>query len=98
MGIPLLTHLGDVKVKKKVGRGSTEKTKLVSGNFVNVIGKGKKMKKTKILDVKENAANPHYVRRGIITKGTILETETGKVKVTSRPSQDGVINGVLLKE
>ncbi|MDO5821049.1 MAG: 30S ribosomal protein S8e, partial [Methanobrevibacter sp.] len=32
----------------------------------------------------------------IITKGAIVETEIGNAKVTSRPGQDGIINGVLL--
>ena len=47
-------------------------------------------------NVIENKANPNYVRRNIITKGAIVETSAGKAKVTSRPGQDGVINGVLI--
>jgi len=34
---------------------------------------------------------------GILTKGAIVETELGKVKITSRPGQDGVLNGVLIQ-
>ena len=44
----------------------------------------------------ENTANPNYVRRNIITKGAIVETPEGNAKVTSRPGQDGVINGILI--
>ena len=50
---------------------------------------------SKILRVIKNPANLDYNRRGIITKGTIIETELGEAKVTSRPSQDGVVNSVL---
>ena len=49
-----------------------------------------------ILGVVENTANPNYVRRNIITKGAIVETPEGNAKVTSRPGQDGVINGILI--
>ena len=38
-----------------------------------------------------------YQRRGVITKGAILETEDGKCKVISRPGQCGIINAVLVK-
>ena len=51
---------------------------------------------TKILNVVENSANPHLVRRNILTKGAIVETEMGKVKVTSRPGQDACLNGIAL--
>jgi len=39
-----------------------------------------------------------FVRRKIITKGAIIKTELGLAKVTSRPSQDGVVNAVLIEE
>jgi small subunit ribosomal protein S8e len=48
--------------------------------------------------VVENPANPHYVRRNILTKGAIVETEFGKARIISRPGQHGVINGVLVKK
>jgi small subunit ribosomal protein S8e len=44
----------------------------------------------------ENQANIHYVRRNIINKGAIIETNLGKARVTSRPGQTGTINAVLL--
>ncbi len=55
-----------------------------------------KTTKTEILNVIENPANPNLVRRNIITKGTIIETKLGKVKITSRPGQEGTVNGVLI--
>ncbi|MDR0767854.1 MAG: 30S ribosomal protein S8e, partial [Methanosarcinales archaeon] len=45
-----------------------------------------------------NTANNHYVRRNIMTKGTIVKTDIGLVRITSRPGQDGVINAVLLEK
>lgn len=55
-------------------------------------------RKVKILRVVSNRSNRDFERRGVITKGAVIETEMGKAVVTSRPGQDGVINAVLLKE
>ncbi|MCK4518463.1 hypothetical protein KAT92_06805 [Candidatus Babeliales bacterium] len=56
------------------------------------------VKRARVKDVIESAANRHYTREDIITKGTIIETEAGKARVTSRPGQDGVVNAVLIKD
>jgi small subunit ribosomal protein S8e len=50
-----------------------------------------------MLSVVENQANPHFVRRNIVTKGAVVETELGRVRITSRTGQDGVVNAVLIK-
>ncbi len=78
-------------------RGKNTKTALKSIDFVNLATKGAKVKKTKILKVLENATNNDYKRRGIITKGAILETQDGKCRVVSRPGQSGTVNAVLMK-
>ena len=57
---------------------------------------GGKSQVVDVLGVIENSANPNYVRRNIITKGAIVETPEGNAKVTSRPGQDGVLNGILI--
>uniref|UniRef100_A0A7J3ZKC0 Small ribosomal subunit protein eS8 n=1 Tax=Fervidicoccus fontis TaxID=683846 RepID=A0A7J3ZKC0_9CREN len=49
----------------------------------------------KILKILETPANREYARRGIIVKGTIIQVESGKAIVVSRPGQDGVVNAVL---
>ena len=49
------------------------------------------------MTVVENTANTHFVRRNIITKGAVVDTSLGRVKVTSRPGQHGMINGVLVE-
>ena len=50
-----------------------------------------------IVRVVKNPSNVDYDRRGVITKGTIIETPLGLAVVTSRPGQDGVVNAVLLR-
>ncbi len=57
-----------------------------------------KTSKSKLLRVIGNPANVDYQRRGVITKGAIVETELGQARVTSRPGQDGVINAILLEK
>ena len=79
-------------------RGNNKKTALKSIDFVNLATGETKVKKSKILKVLENATNNDYKRRGIITKGAILETQEGKCKVVSKPGQNGIVNAVLLKE
>ncbi len=98
--IPLLTQLGEERKFVKRCKGGVKKVKVARIDFVNIADtQSKKFKsKVKILDVLENPASPHYVRRGIITKGTIVKTELGRVKITSRPSQDGVVNGIIVEE
>ena len=62
---------------------------------INLIEKGKSTRAT-ITNVLETPSNRFLARQNIITKGTIIETEIGKVKVTNRPSQESAINGILL--
>ena len=79
-------------------RGNNKKTALKAIDFVNLATGEAKVKKTKIIKVLENATNNDYKRRGIITKGAILETQEGKCQVVSKPGQSGIVNAVLLKE
>jgi small subunit ribosomal protein S8e len=97
--LPVFTRIGKEKRKKYRTKGGGEKLKAFSVEFANVLDpKTNSTKKVKILDVLENLANPHFVRRKIITKGAIIKTELGNAKVTSRPSQHGVVNAVLIEE
>ena len=96
-GFSAQTKLSEkVKVNVKRGRGSTIKRSLLSSKFINVADKKGKTVKTEILNVVENPANSNLVRRNIITKGAVVETKLGKVRVTSRPCQEGLVNGNLL--
>jgi len=78
-------------------RGKNIKTALKTIDFVNLSIPNSKVKKTKILRVLENSTNNDYQRRGVITKGAILETQDGKCKVVSRPGQHGMVNAILVK-
>ena len=90
---PILTQIGTRKAKTTRGIGGNTKRKLQVADFVNLTEKGKS-KKLKVISVVDNPANPNYTRRNIVTKGCIVNTEDGKVKITSRPGQDGNLNGV----
>jgi len=61
------------------------------------VASGAAVKKVKILNVVTSPDNPHFSRENVITKGALIETELGKARVTSRPSQSGVVNAVLAK-
>jgi small subunit ribosomal protein S8e len=87
--------LGAGTVKRYRVRGGNRKLRILTVGTVNVFDPAtQKMQAAKIVTVRENPANPNYVQRNIITKGAILETEIGLVRVRSRPGQDGVLNGV----
>ena len=91
-----ILHQKPAKRKLRV-RGGNEKNRLLRSNVANVFDpKKKKYVKAKIEAVLENPANRHYVRRNIMTKGTVIKTDKGNAKITSRPGQDGVINAVLV--
>ncbi len=94
----LETKIGKFKKTIKNGFGGNKKLKLISVNKANVRYLDGKIKNIKIISVAKNAANPHYVRRNIITKGAIIKTEDGLAKVTNRPARDGTVNAVLLEE
>ena len=81
------------KRKAKKIRGGNKKIFLLKTKFVNIPQK----KKIKIKNVLETPSNRFLARQNIITKGTIVETELGKVKILNRPTQEGVVNGILIE-
>jgi small subunit ribosomal protein S8e len=94
---PVLTKLEPLKTRTIKGRGSTSKLKALSVDVANVYDpKTKTYKKAKVLTVVESPSNTNYVRRNIITKGTVVQTELGNAKITNRPSQEGCVNAVLV--
>lgn len=88
-----IVKLGEKKRKTLRVRGGNTKTVLLNERVVNVTGK-----KLEIKNVIETPSNRFLARQNILTKGTIVETPQGKVKITNRPGQEGVVNGVLVKE
>lgn len=77
-------------------RGGSISTGLVTADSANVANSEGKVVKSKIVRVSRSPANRDYERRGVITKGAIIETEAGEARVTSKPTDDGVVNAVLL--
>ena len=88
--------MGKNKTKAMRKHGGNEKLRLLSVNQVNISDASGKTEKTEILRVIKNPANVDYDRRGVITKGTMIATELGTARVTSRPGQDGIVNAILV--
>ena len=96
---PAETLMGEQKRKVTRGRGGNLKLKILSGKQVCVTDpKTGKTEKAEIVRVVKNPANIDYDRRGVITKGAVIETSLGSARVTSRPGQHGVLNAVLVGE
>jgi len=96
---PIETHIADERKKIIRTRGGNFKIKAYSSNLVNVSDPTTKTtKRVEITRLDKNTASVDYQRRNIITKGAIVETELGKVRITSRPGQSGQVNGILLPE
>jgi small subunit ribosomal protein S8e len=93
------TTLGQPARKTVRTRGGHPRIRIITTNQVHVTDPATKTtRKADIVapGVVTNAANPHYVRRNIITKGAVVNTNLGRVRITSRPGQDGTLNGVLI--
>jgi small subunit ribosomal protein S8e len=95
-GQPTETRLAETKLKTVEARGNTEKVRAITADTASV-ATDSEVVAAEIEDVVENASNPNYVRRNIITKGAVVETSEGRARVTSRPGQDGQINAVLVE-
>lgn len=91
-----IVKLGEEKRKTIKTMGGNKKTFLLKGKMINV-QINKEIKRTEIKNVLETPSNKFFARQNILTKSTIVETGLGKVKITNRPTQEGVINGVLVK-
>jgi small subunit ribosomal protein S8e len=90
--------VGPTVTTTRRSRGNNVKTALKSAETVNIWDpSSKKTTKFAIVRVTKNAANKDYERRGVISKGALVETEAGTARVISRPGQDGSINAILIK-
>ena len=92
-----VVKLGEEKRKVKRVRGGNLKSFLLRAKFVNVLLKDNNKKRVEIKNVIETPSNRFLTRQNIITKGTVVKTEFGNVKITSRPTQEGIMNGVLIE-
>ncbi len=96
---PTLTKIGSEE-RRKIERvyGGNFKIRLKEALYINVALPDGSVKKVRILEVVETPENPQHAKSGIVSRGSIVKTGLGLVKITSRPGQDGVLNGVLIKE
>ncbi|MBN2052788.1 30S ribosomal protein S8e [Candidatus Woesearchaeota archaeon] len=96
--MPTHTKVGEQVAKNSKTKGGGLKTKLLFADKVNLLDPAtRKYSIESIKTVLENPANRHFVRRNIMTHGTIIETSKGKARVTGRPGQEGMVNAVLIK-
>ena len=97
-GEPTATSVGQSKRIRSRAYGGNVKLKLAAASLANVTDPNTHLtKKVEITRVIKNPSNVDFERRGIITRGTIIETSICQAHVTSRPGQDGVVNAVLVK-
>jgi small subunit ribosomal protein S8e len=89
--------VGETASRLSRRRGGSLSTGVVFSNIANVSDSKGKTVRSKIIRVKKSPANRDYERRGVITKGAVIEIEAGEAVVTSRPTDDGVVNAVLTK-
>ena len=94
-GQKTVLKVGNEKRKTRRVAGGNRKTSLLKAKFVNVTLQGKKQK-AEIKNVLETPSNRFLARQNVLTKGTVVQTDLGKVRVTNRPSQEAVVNGVLV--
>ncbi len=91
-----IVRIGEEKRKGVKVTGGKRKVFLFKAKFINLLIKGKN-KRTEIKNVLETPSDRFLARQNILTKGTIVETELGKARITNRPGQEGSVNGVLIE-
>ena len=93
---PTYTKVGEKRISSVKKKGGKIKKFLLSCNSVNLVDKSGKYVKAQIKTIVENSANRNFVRRNILTKGAIVDTDKGKARITSRPGQRNTLDGVLV--
>jgi small subunit ribosomal protein S8e len=98
-GIERKVKLRTEKQKTLRTMGGNKKNVLLSTQEANIINpETKKATKTKIKNVLETPSNRFSARQNLLLKSAIIETELGKARITNRPSQEGMVQAVLIKE
>ncbi|WP_292518651.1 30S ribosomal protein S8e [Methanoculleus sp.] len=94
---PAETHIGEERKKVVRTYGGNQKVRALRIDYATVSNPATgETRKAKIETVEANSADPNYVRRKLLTKGAIIKTDIGRARIVSRPSQDGVVNAVLI--
>lgn len=95
---PAFTRVADAAKKVSLRTiGGNQKVKALEVSQASVLDADGKHHVVDILGVEDNPANRQFVRRNIVTKGAVIDTEKGLARVTSRPGQTGAVNAVLLE-
>ncbi|MEM2115929.1 MAG: 30S ribosomal protein S8e [Candidatus Woesearchaeota archaeon] len=94
---PTHPKLGPTKRRVDRVKYGNYKIRVIRCDEVYVNVDNNKVVKTKILNVVDNPADKQLARQNILTKGSIVKTELGLVRITSRPGQTGQVQGVLIK-
>ena len=89
--------VGELKRKTIRIKGGNIKPILLKTNIGNIL-KDKKVQKAEIKNVLETPQNRFLSRQNRLLKGAIIETDLGKARITNRPTQEGHVNAVLIKE
>jgi len=95
--MPAMTKVGKVKIQKIRARSNSRKLRSLNVEKVNVYDpKAKKFSVETIKSVVDSPSDKNFIRRNILTKGTIIATSKGNAKVTNRPGQEGIVSAVLI--
>jgi len=94
---PAMTKIGKTKIQKIRARSNGRKLRSLTAEKVNLYDpKTKKFSVETIKSVVDSPSDKNFIRRNILTKGTVIATSKGNAKVTNRPGQDGIVSAVLI--
>ena len=82
------------------GAGPTsneQKTPVETGKASESSNIKKDSLEAEIINVEETPQNKFFARQNRLMKGSVIETSLGKARITNRPSQEGMINGILIE-
>jgi small subunit ribosomal protein S8e len=95
--MPAMTKVGKIKVQKIRARSDGRKLRMLMAEKVNLYDpKTKKFSVETIKSVVDSPSDKNFIRRNIMTKGTIIATSKGNARVTNRPGQAGIVSAVLI--
>jgi len=89
--------IGETKRKQERVKGGKIKTFLLKSNIANILVDNK-IKKAEIINVEETPQNRFLARQNRLMKGSIILTSLGKARITNRPSREGMVNAIIIKE
>lgn len=92
-----LVLLGETKRKNLKIRGGNAKSILLKVNIANV-RVGNKTIKAEIKNVEETPQNKFFARQNRLVKSALIETSLGRARITNRPSQEGIVNALLIEK